>query len=293
MSRIKQKSILIILLFAVISFFAFGCENKIPVDDIFFKLEGDQEQIVLLVGQTLELDEFVVVQPAYASNKSYSVNSLNNAVVSAGNNSITAIKEGSTYIKITSNDNSKKQDMISVSVKGSVSTLDTPNNLRYDAETETFSFDAVNNAASYSININNQIVNIGNSTSFALNDYAGAQYDRVLNVKVMANAPKYSYVFKNSAYTAEYRVYQASAAKSISVEGGILSFTKSLNSDALVYLGDSLVATITDGTSISYSLRYINADFAGLQKELKIRTVIKDSIKEQFGNGILYNKDVI
>lgn len=289
MSKIKQKSIIIILLFAVISFFAFGCENKISVDDIFFKLEGDQEQIVLLVGQTLELDEFVVVQPAYASNKSYSVSSLNNAVVSANNNTITALKEGSTYIKITSSDNSKKQDMISVSVKGSVSTLDTPNNLRYDTETETFSFDAVNNAASYSININNQIVNIGNSTSFALKDYAGVQYDRTLNVKVMANAPMYSYVFKNSDYTAEYSVYQASVAKSVSVEGGVLTFVKSINSDAFIYLGDTLVATISDGTTITYSLRYINQDFAGQQKELKIETVVKNSVKEQLGNGILYN----
>jgi hypothetical protein len=161
--------------------------------------------------------------------------------------------------------------MISVSVKGSVTTLDTPTNLRYDINTETFNFDSVSNAASYSIKINNQIINIGNSTTFELKDYAGAQYDNVLTVQVMANAPKYSFVFKNSEYCSQFNVYQASKAKEIKVEGGKLTFTKSTNSNALVYLGENLIATIEEGTFVSYSLKSLPIEYAGKQKQLTIK----------------------
>lgn len=297
MSKLKQKNILIILIFMLVSFFAFGCENRTPVDDIYFKLEGDQEQIVLLVGQTLEIDEFVFVQPAYASNRGFSVTSLNNSVVSAANNSITALKEGNTYIKITSNDNDKKQDIISVSVKSSVSVLSTPNNVRYNSENQIFTFNAVSNAASYSIKINDIVTNIGNSTSFSLKDYNGIQYDKKLTIQVQANAPKYSYVFKNSEFSNEVNdsyvgVYQASEAKDISVKGGILSFKKSINSDALIYLDNELITTISEGIDVSYSLRELEEEFAGTQKTLKIETKVKNSVKQTIGSNVDY-KDAV
>ena len=286
MSKLKNCNLIILVLLSFVSFFAFGCKDETPVDDIYFNLSSGQEQIVLLEGQTLNLNDFVVVQPSYASNTRYTLESFDSSIVVVSGNSITALKEGSTFIKVISNDNSKKQDVVSVAVEKDIIKLLPPNNLSYNPQTQSFTFDSVANAASYTLRINGEEFNLGNSTVFSLNNYAN-KFNQVLSAQVRANVASYSYVFKASEFTSEYKVYQSENATNISIVGGILKFNKSSNSYAEIYLNNALISTQTsNGVSVEYNLNNLPAEYAGKNVNIKIITKVKDEIKNLYGDSV-------
>jgi len=286
MSKLKNCNLIILVLLSFVSFFAFGCKDETPVDDIYFNLSSGQEQIVLLEGQTLNLNDFVVVQPSYASNTRYTLESFDSSIVVVSGNSITALKEGSTFIKVISNDNSKKQDVVSVAVEKDIIKLLPPNNLSYNPQTQSFTFDSVANAASYTLRINGEEFNLGNSTVFSLNNYVN-KFNQVLSAQVRANAASYSYVFKASEFTSEYKVYQSENATNISIVGGILKFNKSSNSYAEIYLNNALISTQTsNGVSVEYNLNNLPAEYAGKNVNIKIITKVKDEIKNLYGDSV-------
>ena len=150
----------------------FGCDKSTPVKDIAFSL-NEGEQIVLMIGQELDIKDYVTIKPSYASNKRYSILSLDENVVRVENKTLVAVSEGSTQIKVVADDNSNKEDLMTVIVKKTKTKLNAPLNLRYDKEIKAFTFDAVTYASSYTLKINGQEYDLGNSTIFSLNQYHG------------------------------------------------------------------------------------------------------------------------
>jgi len=286
MSQTKKYKLGIFLIIALVAFFAFGCKDSTPVQDISFNL-NQGEQIVMIVGQVLEIDDFVEIKPAYATNKKYTVESFNEDVIQINNNKLMAMKSGNALIRVVSKDNKLKECSMSVVVKGYKEKLATPLNFEYNSENQTFNFDPVVYASSYTIKINGTELNIGNTNSFSLADYSGQKYDTTLVAQIKANAPTYSYALESSDYCSEFKVYQAGSISNLKVEGGVASFTKSKNSNLHnVYIGNELILENTALNTIS--LKALDEKFAGLETSLQVETVITQEMKNQMGNDVVF-----
>lgn len=263
MSKIKFKKIYIFLVMAFFSLFIFGCDQSTPVNDIYFDIDN---QIVMLLGETYSPK--VIVAPSYATNPSYTISSTNNNIVTVHNNQITAVAEGSAMIKVVSKDNDKLQDMIGVRVMQEQTTLSTPSGFKYNEDSQSFTFNLVENAVSYKLQVNDKFVEIGNATSFTLNqlqDACGFSYDTDLTAKVMAVAPTYTNAFVSSAYTEEITIFQASAVNNVQMVNGILTFDKT-TTDAVydIYFDNVLVAENLSNNNISLlqlDKKYNNQEF--------------------------------
>ena len=284
MSLTKKNKIGIFFLLTLFSFFMFGCEKTTPVEDICFNL-GESEQIVLIVGQTLEMGNYVEVRPHYASNKGYTIVSCDESVVKVEQNSLVAVGVGDSYIKVISNDNSLKEDIMSVVVKGTKTVLSTPKNLIYDSSTQTFNFDTVQNATSYTLRLNGEEINLGNSNSYKLTQ--SDVFDNRLVVQVRANAPTYTYALENSAYTDEMKIYQAGAVKNAVIKNGLLTFEKASNkSVANIFIGQDVAFENTAETSFSFN--NLDKSYAGKTIKIRIDSLVSDEIKEEFGDDVEY-----
>mgnify|MGYP003290807072 CR=1 FL=1 len=291
MSKLKSKNILLVLILALISFFAFGCKNETPVRNIYFSVSENQEQIILLAGQTLDMQDFVVVEPSYAANKNYTLHSSDESVLKVQNKSIVALKKGFAYIKVVSNDNPKSQDAILISVEDQMSTLPSPTNLRYDKLTQSFSFHSVNGAAGYTLNVNDKEIEIGNSTSFALKDLSET-LDKVLDVKVKANSSKYSFAVEDSNYGEVISIYQASGVKNVKIVGGELVFNR-LNSDNTITIKMNNSVLLANTQVESYNLKNLNGDLAGTNATIELFASAKTEVVDSLPDGVDYNDSTI
>lgn len=290
MSQTKKFKFQFIFILVLFSFFMFGCKNETPVEDICFNLENG-EQIVLIVGQTFEIGDYVVVKPSYATNKSYTITSYNEDVVKVENNKLIALKEDSAVIKVTSNDNPLKESMMTVIVKASQEQLSAPLNLKYDHLTQSFSFDPVLYASSYTLKINGEEIELGNSHVFGMSQCSASPFDRLLVVQVKANAPTYSFALKTSEYSKETKIYQAGAVSDLKIEGGIVKFAKSSSGNAHnVYLNNTIIEQNIDGTTAS--LTSLNQIYAGQSVKCEVEAVVKQEIKQQYGADVLYYSSV-
>ena len=155
MSITKNKKFLIIFLLTMVSWFFVGCKNTTPVEDIYFNLDAG-EQMVLIVGQTLDMKDYVSVRPAYATNQKYSISSFDENIVKVENNQIIAIGEGITQVRVVAEDNALKEDLMSVVVKKTKTALTAPKNLTYNVNSQSFHFDTVTYASSYTLKINGE-----------------------------------------------------------------------------------------------------------------------------------------
>lgn len=287
MSKLKSKNIFIILFLIFVSFFAFGCKEENPVQNIYFNFEESEEQIVLLAGQTFDISDYVVVEPSYASDKSYKLVSNDESIVKIQDKNIIAVREGSAYVKIVSNDNGNKQDVILITVEDAVTKLAAPTNLVYNSTTQTFGFTAVNNASSYIIKVNKTEINMGNSTTFALKDYSSA-YDNVLNVSVKAVSPKYSFAFTNSDYCEEVSVYQSSGVNNVKMQDGVLTYNK-LNSENLVdiYIDNILFKETVSAESLD-DFKSLDVGYAGKRIKVKLVANAKDDVVKNLNKNVVY-----
>ena len=222
MSSTKVKRFSIFLLLLICSIFLFACETRTPVEDIHFA----DESIVLLVGDTYSPN--VSITPSYATNRSYTITSENPSVVTVRDNVLTATQEGEAVIRVVSLDNPMREDVMTVSVRRNVTTLETPR-VSYNSTNQTINFDMIANASSYTLRINGTDINLGNSTSYSLRDYenlTGSAFDQMLTISVRANAPTYSHAFNNSSFSTSLKVYQAKSVANAHIVGGILNFDK-------------------------------------------------------------------
>ena len=286
MSQFKRVNLGLLVVMIMTAFFVFGCNKSTPVNDIAFSLDGC-EQIVLMVGQEFDLTDHVEIQPSYATNRNYSITSFDDAVVRVENKKLIAIAEGNTQIRVVSEDNSLKEDLMSVVVKKTKTTLNAPLNLRYDNVSRSFSFDSVTYASSYTIKINGTDYNLGNSTTFNMNQYAGKFEDGLVVAQVKANAPSYSFALESSGFSGEYKMYQAGALKNVQVESGVLSFEKSSSSIAVyVYINNTLFENKEHGNTVS--LKTLPDSYAGTEIKVDVEAVVGDEIRSQLDGDVNY-----
>ena len=277
MSRLKNKNILIIIFLILVSFFAFGCKEENPVQDIYFSSEDFQDQIVLLAGQTFDVADYVVVEPSYATNKSYDLISSDESVLKVQDKKIKAVKAGSVYVKIVSKDNASKQDMILVTVEDTVTHLTAPTNLTYNAQNQTIGFSIVNNASGYILKINDTEIDMGNSNVYYLKNHASA-FDKVLEISVKAVSPSYSYAFEDSEYSNEISIYQASGFSNISMFNGELLFERLKEDNVVdVYINNTLFMDNVSGNSLN-DFKNLDASYAGQNIKVNLVSRAKDEV---------------
>ncbi len=288
MSHIKKTNLGLIIVLAIMSFFVFGCEKTTPVNDIYFSL-SDGKQIVLMVGQTLDMEDRIGVTPSYATNRRYSLTSFDESVVKIQDNDLVAVAEGVTQIRVVSEDNNLKEDLMTVVVKKTKTTLKAPLNLKYDNLTKAFTFDAVTYASSYTFMINGDEYDLGNSTVFNLNQYRGQVSDSLLVVKVKANAPSYTYALESSDYSDEYKIYQAGEIENLSIKNGVLEFEKTKRElDAHIYLKSNLIENLDNEKKIYISVRDLDENFTNSSIKVRVLSVVSDDVKQEYGNDVEY-----
>ncbi len=278
MSNIRKNKIAIILLSLMLSFFMFGCKKDVGVNDIYFNLQ-EITQLVLIEGDEMDLSDYVEIKPANATNKKYSLQTFNADVVKIENGVLKAVGEGVTQIKVVSEDNSKREDLMSVVVVKTQTALSAPKNLTYDAETQSFQFDAVPNATSYSLKVNDEIVEIGNTRNFALKELGADGFNKVLKVQVKANAPSYTNAFLSSDYCPTINMYQASDVENVEVVGGNLKFAKGSSAlQANVYFDNDIY--LQNSSEREFSFVNLNESYAGKNIDVAVELVLNETSKE-------------
>ena len=282
MSIFKNRKFYVCLLLAFFSLLFFGCENKTPVENISF----EDDEIVLLIGEIYTPP--IVVSPSYATDSSYTLTSSDSSIISVSENSIRAVGEGSTTIRVQSNEDSLLEDVITVTVRSTKSVLGAPRNLTYNSDGQAFIFDTVHNATSYTIKINGQEINLGNSNSYSLDQYSehANAYDCILTVQVMANAPTYSQAFVSSSYSEEISIFQNSAVTSAQIFNGELSFNKNQNSDNYSILING--AEYYRGSDTKINLTSVPSEYAGKDVTIGIVSLVNNEIKLQDVENVIY-----
>ena len=211
----------------------------------------------MLVGEE-DLSLQVNIVPSYATNKSYTLVSLNPEVVTVSNNKLKAVAKGEAIIRVISNDNNLLEDIITIKVVDEPQELLAPTSLHYNPITQTIQFDPIVGASGYSLKVVDgqvaNIINLGNVTSYALTDYEkqfGDPYDKLLSISVMSNAPTYTNAFIKSGYSTPISLYQHAITEDISVVGGKLLFEKETGFEYVLYINNTLYQqNISSGISL-------------------------------------------
>ncbi len=249
----KKRNLLVCFIIAMFSIFAFGCEHKVAVENIYFNAPSN-DGVVLVVGETYTPQ--VYFSPLYPTNAGYRVISGDSDIVASRNNKITALTTGKTFITVVSEENELIQDVMKVQVIASRSKLPTPT-ISYSAEKQAFTISSsaqdgfVNG---YLLNINGESINIGNVLEYSIADYnkhlqtststsGVSAYDRDLTVKVKAVVSAYTSIYEDSNFSSSIKINQASAPKSISVSGGKLNIEKSKATNYQIYINSVLVGS--------------------------------------------------
>ena len=282
----KKRSLILLFLVAVFSMLVMGCDNKTPVEDIHFNLNS-QTQIIMFVGQELEIGDKIEISPSYATNKNYDLYCSNLEIVNIVNSKLVALKEGSVLVKVSSQDDTSKQDMMTVVVKDKQTELTSPKNLKYLNESKTITFDKINNASSYSLKLQYidgekqkiEQIELGNSSSynFALRKDL---FDKNVTLSVRANPSSFSYAYLPSQYSEEYTIHQVSEVENLKVQAGILTF-EHVNEDAVfdIYINGEIL--FTDSNVKQVNLNNVDEKYSGTDIQLGVVAKLLDSSKQQ------------
>jgi len=283
MSQMKKLKSFILAILSLFAFFAFGCKDSVvAVDNINIQLES-QTQIVLLVDEFFNIGERVEVSPSYATDKSFSIYSMNENVVRVLGNQIKAISEGEAIIRIVANSNDKVEDVISVRVVGTPNKLDTPTSFEYNKETQSFTFNPVANASSYTIEINQREFNIGNINEFSLSNYVGERYNTILSARVKANTNSFGKAYVNSDYSEIVKIYQAEKINDLQIVGGKIKFSTNSDLNYDIYFDENLF--MGKQASDEINLNSLDKSYAGATIKVKVIANIAESKKV---NGVTY-----
>ena len=138
---------------------------------------------------------------------------------------------------------------------------------------------------SYTIKVNGKEFDLGNSYNFNLEDYGNLAYNNVITAQVKANAASYMYAYDSSNYSAEYKIYQAKEVDNLKVKDGVLSFDRITNKEKYnIYFNDELVYEETD--EAIFSLAEMDVKYAGKDIQIKVKTLVGEEIKDQFGDTV-------
>lgn len=281
---IKKNAKYLIIMLSLFTFFIFGCkDSKVDVTNVSINL-GEQTQVSLLVDEFFDFSNKVDVSPNYATDKSYSVYSLDEDIVRVVGKQIKAVKEGETMVRVVSNSNQNVEDVVTVKVYSTQTKLETPTNLRYDEQTQSFGFNPVDYAHSYSININEREFNIGNSTTFNLSKYVGEKFNNVLNVKVKANAPTYTHAYCESDYSASIKVFQTASVDDVNVKNGVLSYSSTEGIVFDVYFNNIKYAENT--ILNSFDLTNLDSAYAGTNIAVYVVAKPSETVCNSIGRDV-------
>lgn len=268
MSLVKNKRFLIICLLAVVSLFLFGCETWVDVNNIAF----DDEEIVLLVGE--EYTPKISFTPTHPSNSGYKIISDNSSIVSVVGNKIKAMSDGFVKIRVQADDNNQKEDVMLVEVKATQTKLLSPTNLNYDSTNQVISFDNVKDAVGYTLKINGEEIDLGNSNSYYLKS---EHYNDILTISVRANAATYTKAFLNSSFSGEIKIYQAGSVENAKVVGGNLFYDGVKNCVYDIKLDNTTIANNIIATN--FNLKNVDTSFAGKYVKLGVVCKIDENFK--------------
>lgn len=283
MSNTKTRNCLILIftmMCSIFSFFFFGCEpERVPVINICFTFE-DTSQIVLEVGQSLSLQDYVKVEQSFATDKSYFLRSNDESVVIVNGKSITAMKVGETELVAISNDNNYIQDTIKVVVRDEKENLVSPLNISYHSDSQSISFTKNAFASSYIVKINGAVYNIGNSNTFDLSKINGGFVDRLLDIQVQACATEYS-GYESSNFSDVVKIYQQSQIGDYYIKNGILNIAGNYTYN--LYIGNDLLEQNREVAMFDFNT--LDTGYAGKNLEIGVQAVVPSSIKQ---SGVLY-----
>lgn len=287
MSKIKKANIIAWFFLTFIVLFLTGCKNEVKVEDIYFDIP-DNKQIVLCLGQTFELEDYVVITPSYATNKTYTLTSWNSNVLEVNGNVVKAKEVGNSVLQVVSNMDESKQDTINVVVIESQIELITPE-IKFDETKQAFVIESTNmtNVYGFELIVNNNFENpidIGNATIFELKNFDFDYLDQILRVRVRAYPAEFEKAYLVSDYSNETKIYKPSEVKNINVKNGNLTFDYAGNDavfDVSVY-DETFEQVLATGIGTkSCSLLNLDESFAGKKVKVKITTRLNSESKTQ------------
>ncbi|MFQ6724089.1 MAG: hypothetical protein ACLRFE_01970 [Clostridia bacterium] len=251
MIRTKAKNILlsIMLLCACCVFFACKKEDGIKVD----KIEFVEQSISLLVGESYEPE--IKILPSYATSRSYTLISMDATALDVEGGKITALKAGlDIKLKVVSTENENVNDVISVFIYNEATELETPTDLRFDGNKLTF--DAKDNANSYTLKVNGKEINIGNNIEYDFENIIASTnvgYNQIItcSVKTVGDGK----IFKDSPYSEGISFVKLAGVSNSYVENQILYFDQIQN---VVNYSVDIVSSRGTETVSSDKINFVN-----------------------------------
>lgn len=293
MSKINKKCFLLMAILILFSLFAFGCKTSTPVESVNFDLtEIGGEEISLLVGD--EYSPKITFVPTFATDKGYAFYSSDENVLKINGRNIVAVAQGQAVLTVVASDNSTIQNTVLVKVYSSTNELATPN-LNYNSTSQKFYFGEVLGANSYTISINNNEINLGNSLEYSLVEYAQKHqaYDVELVAKVRANAPTYSNAKTSSKYSEVVRIYQVGQVKNVKIEvdeNGVsnLTFTHEKASNFDITINGELQTGWQNTESKIISLMALPEKYANQNVKLQIGARVNSDVADNYPAALSY-----
>ena len=99
--------------------------------------------------------------------------------------------------------------------------LDKPSNVRFDDSTKTLSWDAVENATSYAVSVNNRLV-YASGTELLIEEEVPAGYDCVLKVRANGNSAG---TYINSSFSEAITLKKLGAPTTVTITNGIVTWS--------------------------------------------------------------------
>lgn len=289
MLKTKVKSFLVALsvMFCACIFLTACKDENVKVERVKFL---NSSEITLVVGESLTPE--VEVGPSYASNKEYHFEiGVNSGVLEINEKEIKAVKEGVAQLKVVSDENQYINDVISVKVIASPTNLSNPQNLTFDGT--KFSFNSVNDANGYILNVNGREIKLALKTSLSLAEYANITredpYNKVLTVKVKAYGDQR--ITLDSDYSEEIKIKKMGTPKNFAIQNSVLTFSKvegvsdykfSITNDAGIIRSQTFSSSAFSGVTISQGV----ASYASLLAGGKYRCVLTDETAYEKTSGV-------
>lgn len=289
MLKTKVKSFLVILsvMFCTCLFLTACKDENVKVERVKFL---NSSEITLVVGESLTPE--VEVAPSYASNKEYHFEiGVNSGVLEINEKEIKALKEGVAQLKVVSDENQYINDVISVKVIASPTTLSSPQNLTFDGT--KFSFNSVSDANGYILNVNGRDIKLALKTSLTLDEYVSVThedpYNKVLAVKVKAYGDQR--ITLDSEYSEEIKIKKMGAPQNFAIQDSVLTFSKvegvsdykfSITNEAGVVRTITFSSSAFPGVTISQGV----ASYANFLAGGKYKCVLTDETSYEKTSGV-------
>ena len=243
MKKLKTAILLILCMFASISFFA--CNKTIKLETISLSeteivlRPGESDEILASLNPINPTDDYITFNLTDDSCVTLTVDEENplRAIISAKDNVIGPV---TTYIQAVNKDNSIFSNLCKITVYTEKTQLSTPQNLTYDFENQLITWDKIEAGSGYKLHVNIEGEEpeevLCSTNAYKIDDY----FNKVISVKVKCLGD--DVVYSDSEYSEEtFNFIQESEPQNLRNEGNIVKFNSVLNAkeyQLLVYEGE-------------------------------------------------------